>query len=157
MHKLDLVRQIEESDLSPEALAEIAAVLGKYRKKVHDETIPMVEATLESIDAFEQKLVVDYNKFLEDGGDFTENDRTKHFANVTAHIGPNGKVFLTPSLKFRDKYPSGEIAYYFHCEERNKLKEYKLTKPAQTICEDFDWLEGGRRLPHFDFEKGQLQ
>lgn len=156
MNKADLIKLLGETDPPPEALAEIAAVLDRHRKKTHDATVPMVEAVLESIDVFEQKLVTDYNKLLADGGDFTENERTKHFAEVTAHIGPNGKVFLTPSLKFRDKYTTGVMDYYFSHTRGNKLQEYKLTKPTQTILEDFDLLKNARRLPTFDFEKGQL-
>lgn len=156
MNKADLIKLLGETDLAPEALAEIAVVLDRHRKKTHDGTVLMVEAVLESIDVFEQKLVTDYNKLLEDGGDFTENERTKHFNEVTAHIGPNGKVFLTPSLKFRDMYPTGEMAYYFSLTRGNKLQEYRLRKPTQTILEDFDLLKNARRLPNFDFQKGEL-
>lgn len=46
MNKFELARQIEEDDLSPEALAEIATVLEKHRTKTHDAALETASENL---------------------------------------------------------------------------------------------------------------
>lgn len=164
MDKKDLLQLLQETDLSPEAMEEIAAVLQKHKGTIrgttHDAAMGQVETPNETIENFKATLVDQYNQFLRNGGDFPENGRVKHFAAVTAHIGPDGKVYLTPSLKFRGKYIVGDTSYYFNCNSSDpkhgdKLSEHELIRPASTIWDNLDAMK--RTLPYYDFEKGQLR
>lgn len=71
-------------------------------------------------------------------------------------IVDRGVWCMLPDPELSDKFPPGDVAYYYECERKRKLGDQRVIELCRTILPGDGPPPSAQLLPTYDFNKGRL-